>query len=685
MRMGRISQRMSAFAGAAVMSAMLLLSSNGYSQGHGGKKEHPRKNYRVVVVPPDTTVVTGDAVAFSAFLVDPDGARKDTVFSWSLAGRDIGSISDGGVFAAARQGTAVVVATAGRLSGTAGVRVVDPDWKNGYRVRILPPDTVLNVGQTLHMDAFLVNKNGMRKDTSFVWDVSNDRIGSIGREDGIFTAKRPGHETVAARSGSLFGRAQIHVRLDSAGWEARKAGLRVIVTPADTVTLVGGRIQFSAALVDSQGAAIDTSFTWSLEPGYLGTLSETGLFDADSMGHGFVYATAGSLSGKAHVTVLRDNAQYDSLGEDHTRWKNRIRLVIDPKDTLLLTGRTVQYRAFLVDTSGMKTETSVRWDVLGRRVGTIDAAGLFTAGQKGIGLIRAKKERYTAMARILVAASAADTVRSDSAHVRFKDRHGNSIGNAHRLGEKDVLKISGLPFPLNILNGGELTFQPGTLNGDIDIDVTLPNSAAVDTSVEFPEGILSGASFQVFVNGVPVHPFVFDSPVQITLPFKHGLFEKLGLAPEDLGVYFFDSGSLDSTGTSNVVVDTSAGLIYAEVAHFSDIVVARKPSHATGTASEAAGVPRVSMLYCNYPNPFNPDTEIRFDLAGAGTRTIRLTVYNIMGQEIRELVHGTFASGSHRVRWDGQDNAGHSVGTGIYIYRLEGPGFVYSRRMVLVR
>ena len=685
MKIMRISQKRYSVMSAVVLSLSLFMTSNGHSQGHGGKKERPGKNYRVVVVPPDTTVVLGDTAGFSAYLVDADGTRKDTTFSWSLAGRDVGSISEDGVFAAARQGSAVVVATAGRLSGTAGVRVVDPDLRNGYRVRILPPDTVLTIGQTLQMDAFLVDKNGAQKDTAFVWNVSDDRIGSIGREDGIFQAKRTGHVIVHARSGSLFGRAHIHVRLDSAGWEARKAGLHVVVTPGDTVTLVGGQIQFNAALMDSQDAVIDTSFVWSLEPGYFGTISESGMFDADSMGHGFVYATSGSLSGKAHVTVLRDAAQYDSLGEDHNRWKNRIRLVIDPKDTLVLAGQTVRYRAFLVDTSGMKTETSVRWDVLGRRIGTCDATGLFTAGQKGIGLIRAKKEHYTAMARVIVAASSADTARCDSARVRFKDRHGNTMGNVHRLGEKDVLKISGLPFPLNILNGGELVFQPGTLVGDVDIDVTLPRSAEVDSSVEFPEGILSGASFQVFVNGVPVHPFVFDSPVQIVLPFKHGLYEKLGLAPEDLGVYFFDSGSLDSTGTSNVVVDTSAGLVYAEVAHFSDIVVARKPSNTTGTASETARVPRVSMLYGNYPNPFNPETEIRFDLAGAGTRTIRLTIYNIMGQEIRTLVHGAYAPGSHRVRWDGRDNAGHSVGTGLYIYRLEGPEFVFSRRMVLVR
>lgn len=681
----RTSRRIPAIAGAAAIAFLLFAISSGFSQGHSGKQEHLKKKIRVIVVPPDTTVLIGDTARFTAYLMDADGTRKDTTFSWSLAGKDIGSISEDGVFGAARPGSSVVVATAGRLSGTAGVRVVDPDLRNGYRVRILPPDTVLTIGQTLQLDAFLVNRNGGQKDTSFVWNVSDDRIGSIGSEDGIFMAKRPGHVIVYAKCGSLFGRSHIHVRLDSAGWAARKAGLHVMVTPGDTFTFIGGQIQFNAVLLDSLGMEIDTSFSWSLDPGTFGSVSETGLFTADTLGHGFVYATSGSLSGKAHITVLRDSTQLDSLGEDGDRWKNRIRLVVDPRDTLIVPGQTVQFKAFLVDTGGTKTETSVRWDLLGGRIGSLDASGLFTASHKGIGLIRAKKEHYTVMARVLVVASYADTVKCDSAHVWFKDRHGNSMGNVHRLGEKDVLKIGGLPFPLNILNGGELVFQPGTLAGDIDIDVTLPKSAEIDTSVEFPEGILSGASFQVFVNGVPVHPFVFGSPVQVALPFKHGLYGKLGLTPEDLGVYFFDSDTLDSTGTGNVVVDTSAGLIYAEVAHFSDIVVARKPAGSTGTASEKTGTPETYRLYANYPNPFNPQTEIRFDLAGSGNCTVRLTVYNIRGQEIRTLVNGALPAGSHRVHWDGRDSAGRSAGTGIYIYRLEGRDFSISRRMALVR
>jgi hypothetical protein len=633
----------------------------------------------VVVVPADTTVETGATVAFQAYLEDRAGNRKDTAFVWSLAGPAIGNLTPDGVFNATRSGAGMVVASVGKLSGTAGIRVKDPAWTNGMRVRITPIDTALLVGQTVQMHAELVHRDGSVKDTVFAWEVSNGFVGSIGRSDGFFTALAKGHTTVFARVGSLFGRAHVVVLHDTTGWGRPNAGLHVVVLPRDTVTFPGGQIQYSASLLDSNGAVIDTAFAWSVD-GTFGSISETGLFTADTLGHGFVYAVAGTLAGKAHVAVVRDSTQADSLRERYR--KNRIRLVVEPKDTLVAIGNTVAFKAYLVDTSGIRTETTVRWDLVGRKVGSLDASGLFTAQRRGIGLVQAKKERYTAMARVMVVGSLADTAQSDSAHVRFRNRDGQLVGHMHRLGEKDVLKISGLPFPLNFLNGGELVFQPGSLAGDIRIDISIPESALVDTSVGFPEGILTGASFQVFVDGVPVHPFPFGAPVQVVFPLKHGLLEQWGLIPEDLGVFFQTAGGLDSSGVSNVVVDTSAGVVVAEVEHFSDVVVARKTSAVSAVSGRATEVPAMLRLVGNYPNPFNPGTEIRFE---TGREHVRLTVYNILGREIRNLFDGRCEPGSHTVRWDGRDAGGLPSVSGIYLVRLEANGFSATRRIVLIR
>jgi hypothetical protein len=86
------------------------------------------------------------------------------------------------------------------------------------------------------------------------------------------------------------------------------------------------------------------------------------------------------------------------------------------------------------------------------------------------------------------------------------------------------------------------------------------------------------------------------------------------------------------------------------------------------SAGRDEGVPVTYGLGQNYPNPFNPTTTIRFDLPVAGS--VRLSVFNLLGQEIVSLASGSLPAGSHAVRWDGKDRLGQAVSTGIYLYRL---------------
>ena len=664
----------------ALFSSGLLLAQGGKS----GDNDRPERRTRVVVIPTDTTLAVGDVAAFSATLVNANGTRIDTTFQWSVTER-IGSISEDGVFLASRAGSGMVIASVGRLSGTAGIRVTEPDWKQRWHVQIIPNDTVVIVGQGIQFHARLVNREGATKDTLFAWQSSNRRIGSVDQETGAFTALRSGSVLVSASVGRLVGRARVSVRLDSAGWAGRRAGLQVVVEPRDTVTVVGGSIQFHAALLDSQGTVIDTSFMWSLEGGDFGTVDAEGLFTAEATGHGFVYAAAGTLCGKAHISVLADTAQIDSIG-DRDRWRNRLRLVIEPRDTLLLSGQTVQYRAFFVDTTGLKTGTDVRWRLLGTRVGTMDETGLLTAMRRGVGIVKATKERYAASARVMVATAARDTTGSDSIRVRFKDREGRDMGETHRLGEKDVLKISGLPFPLNVLNGGEIAFPPGCLSGNISIYIGLPEGTDTESdSVLFPQGILAGASFTVLVNGQPVDTFPFGEPVQVSFPMKNGLLRDLGLLPEDLGAFFLtEDGGLDTTGISDVMVDTSGQTVYASAGHFSTVVFAKKSASPSAVDVRTVG-PASLRLHAAYPNPFNPETTIRFDVAGSLQRKAAVTVFDVTGRRVALLFSGSCAPGSHEVRWNGRDDSGRAVGSGLYIVRFEAGDFIQSRRMVLLK
>jgi len=95
------------------------------------------------------------------------------------------------------------------------------------------------------------------------------------------------------------------------------------------------------------------------------------------------------------------------------------------------------------------------------------------------------------------------------------------------------------------------------------------------------------------------------------------------------------------------------------------------------------GPPSVTRLYPNVPNPFNPQTEIVFELARAGNT--RLSIFDVRGMLVTRLLDEELAAGSHRVRWDGRDGAGRGVGSGTYLYRLESGEVVAERKMLLVR
>jgi len=88
------------------------------------------------------------------------------------------------------------------------------------------------------------------------------------------------------------------------------------------------------------------------------------------------------------------------------------------------------------------------------------------------------------------------------------------------------------------------------------------------------------------------------------------------------------------------------------------------------------------VLSANYPNPFNPSTEIRYAVPSAGRVT--LTVFNLKGERIRTLADGTVPEGNHKAVWDGLDSGGVTVPSGVYVYRLEAGGKTSSRRMALL-
>jgi hypothetical protein len=89
------------------------------------------------------------------------------------------------------------------------------------------------------------------------------------------------------------------------------------------------------------------------------------------------------------------------------------------------------------------------------------------------------------------------------------------------------------------------------------------------------------------------------------------------------------------------------------------------------------------VLHQNVPNPFNPSTVIRYELASPAR--VELQIYDLAGRLVRTLQAGDETAGRHELSWQGRDEAGRPVATGVYLYRLRAGNEVETRRMVLTK
>ncbi|MFC1528519.1 FlgD immunoglobulin-like domain containing protein [Candidatus Latescibacterota bacterium] len=132
--------------------------------------------------------------------------------------------------------------------------------------------------------------------------------------------------------------------------------------------------------------------------------------------------------------------------------------------------------------------------------------------------------------------------------------------------------------------------------------------------------------------------------------------------------------SSDGESFTMVLTESSEFGIYTGIAK-SDFKVGIHENHSE--------LPDYYTLKQNYPNPFNPSTTIQYDVP-KNTQVV-LKIYNLAGQEVRTLVDENQSAGYRSVIWDGKNNRGYSVSSGIYIYRLKTPEFLKTKKLLLIR
>jgi len=189
-----------------------------------------------------------------------------------------------------------------------------------------------------------------------------------------------------------------------------------------------------------------------------------------------------------------------------------------------------------------------------------------------------------------------------------------------------------------------------------------------------------------------------DSPVEIQFSVKtmggtvkEQLFSKLLLTSDSpvaqsevrisVAAKPFDAGEAIAFG-SELRNQKADGLTVSR-GHLYDLSRDGTESQFLQTNQQPNQADEFNLLFANYPNPFNPETTIRYEIANAAH--VQITIYNLLGEEIRTLENRVHAAGSYTIRWDGKDGSGKDMASGVYLARIKAGATSNAIKMTLVR
>lgn len=182
---------------------------------------------------------------------------------------------------------------------------------------------------------------------------------------------------------------------------------------------------------------------------------------------------------------------------------------------------------------------------------------------------------------------------------------------------------------------------------------------------------VSGATIYLLnANGQPLFSVMSD---------ESGEFEIMGMPSGDYFIQANKAG-FESVFNGNVKAMNNAQALTIDQTEEEILLTL---STASAVPDNSKSLPEDIRLEGNYPNPFNPCTQIRFSLPG--NLHIKLTIYNALGQKLAQIAEGEFTAGEHQIDWKGMDQYGNTVPSGLYFYRLEAGDKIQTRKMILMR
>jgi len=206
----------------------------------------------------------------------------------------------------------------------------------------------------------------------------------------------------------------------------------------------------------------------------------------------------------------------------------------------------------------------------------------------------------------------------------------------------------------------ELRFKVSTTNGAERPGI--PEASLKTDEWLLVTGVYNGSQAMIYLNGQ-----LMDVHENLTGTVKPDQVARLG---QDGSHYF--NGEIDNVQIYN------RALSEAEIMFLFD-----GKNHPTGIENESSEMPTKFTLKQNYPNPFNPSTTLSYTVAQK--EKVSLIVYDILGRKVKELVNEKQIPGIYRVTWNGKNQTGASVSTGVYLYKITAGKFTSTKKMILVR
>jgi hypothetical protein len=174
---------------------------------------------------------------------------------------------------------------------------------------------------------------------------------------------------------------------------------------------------------------------------------------------------------------------------------------------------------------------------------------------------------------------------------------------------------------------------------------------------------------------------IFGGPAWLAIPDANGTYPDLAAGASAFNT---DQYTLDITNWPGGAFQVTMQVFWQDNCggnHNQQMTVDLLP--ATQPTPVGKGPSNASRLDANIPNPFNPSTTIRYQIGESGNASLR--IYDVSGALVRTLVDRTHNVGDYEARWDGRDQTGKAVASGVYFYRLETNRFTQTRRMVLLK